>query len=157
MHTQMTFGYGDHIREEAVLTEAAAILERRMMRAGTLSDPALVKSYLVAKLSGAPNERFHVIWLDSRHQIIASETLFHGGIDGAEVHPRVIVQRALHHNAAAVIICHNHPSTQTSPSASDRVITRRISDALALIETRLLDHIIVGGTDTYSFAEQGLL
>ena len=99
---------------------------------------------------------FAILWLDNRHRVIAFEELFRGTIDGASIHSREVVKSALGHNAAACIMAHNHPSGVSDPSRADENITRRLRDALALIEVRVLDHIIVG-EDCVSFAERGLL
>ena len=99
-----------------------------------------------------------MVYLDQRHGVIAGEILFHGTIDGASVHPRIILQRALALNAAAVILSHNHPSGNSDPSDSDFRLTKRIQDALSFADVRVLDHLVVGeGTGVYSFAEAGRL
>jgi DNA repair protein RadC len=95
--------------------------------------------------------------LTKRHRVIACEDLFQGTIDGASVHPRIVVKTALRHNAAAVIVAHNHPSGIAEPSQADELISQRLKEALALLDIRLLDHIIVGGHDTTSMAERGML
>jgi len=100
---------------------------------------------------------FACLYLDTRHRRIAFEELFRGGIDGAEVHPREVVRHCLRHNAAAVIFGHNHPSGVAEPSAADRAITRRLCDALALIEVRVLDHLVIGDGPAQSFAARGWL
>ncbi|MFZ2207243.1 MAG: DNA repair protein RadC, partial [Porticoccaceae bacterium] len=102
-------------------------------------------------------EIFVVLFLDTRHRLIATEDLFQGTIDGASVHPREVVRRALFHNAAAVIVGHNHPSGVAEPSADDRRITARLREALALVDVRLLDHFVVGAGQVVSLAERGLL
>ena len=95
------------------------------------------------------------MFLDTRHRALAFEELFHGGVDGAEVHPREVVRRALAHNAAAVIVGHNHPSGNPEPSAADHAVTRRLKDALALVDVRLLDHFVIGDGAPVSLAERG--
>jgi DNA repair protein RadC len=100
---------------------------------------------------------FACLFLDQRHRVIAFEELFRGSIDGASVHPREVVRRCLAHNAAAVIVAHNHPSGVAEPSQSDHRITERLRDALGLVDIRLLDHIIVGDADCVSFSERGWL
>jgi DNA repair protein RadC len=104
-----------------------------------------------------PYEVFACLFLDTRHRVIAYEELFNGTIDGSSVHPREVVRRALHHNCAAVILAHNHPSGVCEPSHADKAITKRLQDALALVDVRVLDHFIVGDASPYSFAETGLL
>jgi len=102
-------------------------------------------------------ETFTLIYVDNRHRMIACEDLFRGTIDGASVHPREVVKEALRHNSAAVILAHNHPSGVAEPSQSDELITQRVKEALALVDIRLLDHIIVGDGVSVSLAERGLL
>ena len=110
----------------------------------------------MARLRDNPAEVFACLFLDNRHRVIAYEELFRGTIDGASVHPREVVKRALHFNTAAVILAHNHPSGIAEPSQADERITQRLKDALALVDIRLLDHMIIGD-DVVSFAERGLL
>lgn len=144
--------------DDWIIRQAIALLERRIFRAGAqLSAPADVSDYLRLKLTGEPNEIFAVIFLDSRHQVLSFEPLFHGTIDQTSVYPRVVVQRALATNAAAVILAHQHPSGCTEPSTADRAITSRLKSALELVDIRVLDHFIVGNGRPYSFAEAGLL
>ena len=100
---------------------------------------------------------FCCLYLDNRHRLIAFDELFRGTIDGASVHPREVVREALAHNAAALILAHNHPSGVAEPSRADELITQRLRDALALVDIRVLDHLIVAGPETLSFAERGLL
>ena len=102
-------------------------------------------------------EVFGVVYLDTRHRIIAAEELFRGTIDGSEVHPREVAKAALVHNAAALILYHNHPSGNLEPSAADQAVTARLKQALALLEIRILDHFVVSGAGTTSFAQRGLL
>ncbi len=102
-------------------------------------------------------EEFRVLYLDNQNQLIAHETLFTGTINRTEVHPREVVKRALHFNAAAVILAHNHPSGETTPSQADKTLTQRLVQVLQLVDIRVPDHLIVGGRQIYSFAEHGLL
>ena len=108
-------------------------------------------------MRGYPYEVFSCLFLDNRHRVIEFEELFRGTIDGASVHPREVVQRALYHNAAALILAHNHPSGVAEPSSADRRITQRLKEALALVEIRVLDHFIVGEGQPVSMAELGLM
>lgn len=141
-----------------VLAEARAILLRLARAPGaSLSAPAATREYLTTLLAPQERELFMMLALDNRHRVIASEILFAGTIDGASVHPREVVKCALKHNAAAVIFSHNHPSGVAEPSQADELITRRLRDALALIDIRVLDHFIVSAGQTMSFAERGLL
>ena len=141
---------------------AALELSRRCLMAelkkgDALTSPQQTRRYLQAELASEPNEVFAVLFLDTRHRIITLEKLFHGTIDGASVHPRVIVQRAMALNAAAIICSHNHPSGVAEPSSSDELLTRTLKEALALVDVRLLDHIIVTRQQAVSLAERGLL
>lgn len=132
--------------ESAVLAQAEAILRRRLERLGAISDPGQASHYFRMRLAGLDHEQFHVLFLDTSHRIIAIEILARGTIDGAEVHPREVVKAALTHNAAAVILAHNHPSGNSEPSAADRAVTARLKQALGLVDIRVLDHIVVGET-----------
>jgi DNA repair protein RadC len=122
-----------------------------------LTDPAASARYLKSRLCGYPYEVFACLFLDSRHRVIAFEELFRGSLDGASVHPREVVRRCLAHNAAAVILAHNHPSGVAEPSHDDRTITLRLRDTLGLIDVRVLDHIVVGDGPPISLAERGWL
>jgi DNA repair protein RadC len=144
--------------EDRLISEALRILEGRFgVKGGVMSSPDQCRAYLKLKLAGYPYEVFGVMFLDNRHRLIAFEEMFRGTIDGASVHPREVVRSALKHNAAAVVFAHNHPSGVTEPSQSDLRITARLKDALALVEVRVLDHLIVGEDDGVSLAERGLL
>lgn len=140
--------------EATILGQAEAILRKRLERLGSISAPEQAGSFLRMRLAGLDHEEFHVVFLDARHQIIAVEGLFRGTVDGSEVHPREVVRAAMRHNAAAVILAHNHPSGNPEPSAADRAITARLKQALALVEVRVLDHIVVAET-TVSLAARG--
>ena len=141
--------------EEGILVAAASILERRLVREGVLTDPNTAANYLKARCAALPHEVFGVVFLDTRHRIVATEHLFTGTVDGCEVHPRVVAQRVLHHNAAAVVLFHNHPSGNPEPSAADRAITTRLKQALALLDVRVLDHLVLGGNAHISMAARG--
>ncbi|MBC8028281.1 MAG: DNA repair protein RadC [Steroidobacteraceae bacterium] len=141
---------------------AALELARRhyceAMRAGpAMNAPAATRQFLTAQLRDRPYEVFCCLHLDNRHRLIHFEELFRGTIDGASVHPREIVRQALQYNAAALIFAHNHPSGVAEASQADELITRRLRDALALVDIRVLDHLIVGDNTCLSFAERGLL
>jgi len=142
--------------------QAAIELARRHFREAlrmgcSLTDPAATRTFLLAQLRDRPYEVFCCLYLDSRHRLIAFEELFRGTVDMAGVHPREVLRQTLLHNAAAVILAHNHPSGVLEPSRADELITRRLKDALALLDVRTLDHFIVGDGDCYSFSEHGLL
>lgn len=142
---------------EQVLEAARRAVDRKMRRGANFASPIDVKAYLSAKLGGLDHEVFAVLFLDNRHRLIEYVEMFRGTIDGASVHPREVVKEALRFNAAAVILAHPHPSGNPEPGQADRAITLRLRDALALIEVRTPDHIVVGGNDTVSLAERGLL
>ena len=129
-----------------ILAQAEAILRRRLERLGAITDPSQASDFFRMRLGGLEHEEFHVLFLDTRHRIIAIEPMARGTVDGAEVHPREIVKASLAHNAAAVILGHNHPSGNPEPSAADRAITARLKQALALVDVRVLDHIVVAET-----------
>lgn len=147
----------DREHEDQVLREAADILQRRLERQGSLASPRDTEAFLKVRLGGRVAEAFAVVWLDNRHRVIAFEEMFHGTLDGASVHPREVVRAALQHNAAAVILAHNHPSGVAEPSAADRNITRQLRDALQLVGVRVLDHVVVGGEEATSMAARGLI
>lgn len=150
-------GAAKYAQLQAALELARRHLDATLARGDALTDPAATRRYLAARLRDHPHEVFACLFLDNRHRVIEYEELFRGTIDGASVHPREIVRRTLLHNAAALILAHNHPSGVAEPSPADRAITQRIKEALALIDVRVLDHIIVGDGRTLSFAEQGML
>lgn len=145
------------LSELEVLEWAQAILEERFKRSNYLTNPSLVKDYLKAQLATEEREVFALILLDSQHGVIGFEKLFYGTIDSASVYPREVVKAALSANAAAVIIAHNHPSGHAEPSQADIALTKRLQDALSTVDVRLLDHLVIGGTDAVSFAERALL
>jgi len=141
---------------------AALELGRRYLDAETknsiaLTDPGASGRYLKSRLCGYPYEVFACLFLDNRHRMIAFEELFRGSIDGAKVHPREVVRRCIAHNAAAVILAHNHPSGVAEPSQADRTVTLRLRDALGLVDVRVLDHIVIGEGLPISLAERGWL
>ena len=142
---------------ESVIALALAILARKHRRGSALTSPEATRAYLRLEIGERHNELFGVLFLDNRHRVIAKEELFYGTIDGASVHPRVVVSRALALNAAAVVFYHNHPSGVAEPSQSDLRITQRLKDALALVDIRVLDHLVVSTEDSTSFAQRGLL
>ncbi len=143
--------------QTSLIQLAVAILERQHRPGQALSSPGETRDYLQLLLAEHRNEVFGMLLMDNRHRIRAIEELFQGTLDGASVYSRVVVQKALEHNAGAVVFFHNHPSGLPEPSRADETITRRLKDALKLIDVRVLDHIIVGAEGTVSFAERGLL
>lgn len=145
------------VSEADILDRAESILRARFTRANYLTSPALVRDYL--RISMGPEEReiFGVILLDSQHGVLRFERLFYGTIDSASVYPREIVKLALQHNAAAVVLAHNHPSGNPEPSEADIKLTQRVQQALQTVDIRLLDHLIVSGTHSVSLAERALI
>jgi len=144
------------------LLQAALEVSRRhigetLKRSDSLSSPNDTRNYLISQLRDLHYEVFACLFLDNRHRVIHYETLFNGTIDGASVHPREVVRKVLKHNAAAVIFAHNHPSGIAEPSDADKGLTRRLKQALSLIDVRVLDHFIIGDGQAVSFAERGLL
>jgi len=132
-------------------------LRQSLERGVSLTSPAVTMEYLQTVLRDRNREIFTCLFLDTRHRVIASEDLFQGSIDGACVYPRVVAERALRLSAAAVIVAHNHPSGVSEPSLADQAITRRLKDALLLLEIRLLDHFVVGDGPPVSMASRGML
>jgi DNA repair protein RadC len=152
---------GEAYREASsqdVLDRAAALMAQRFRTgAPVLDSPDRTRQYLRHQIGALPYEVFGILLLDNRHRLIRSEILFRGTIDGASVHPREVVRVVLESNAAAIVAFHNHPSGQASPSHADELVTRRLREALQLIDVRVLDHLIIGDNQEYSFAETGLL
>jgi DNA repair protein RadC len=132
-------------------------LKQSLQRGVSLTSPAMTMEYLQTVLRDRRREIFTCLFLDTRHRVIASEDLFQGSIDGACVYPRIVAERALRLSAAAVIVAHNHPSGVSEPSLADQAITRRLKDALQLLEIRLLDHFVVGDGPPVSMASRGML
>lgn len=139
----------------AALELGQRLLHAELERGAALSDPHAAGRYFAQRLRGRPHEVFAALFLDTRHRVVAFEELFQGTLDGAEVHPREVVRRALGHNAAAVIVAHNHPSGNPEPSAADRAVTARLKQSLALVDLRLLDHFVIGDGPPVSLAARG--
>lgn len=142
---------------EQVLDAARQIVDARMQRGMSFADPGVACDFFSDRLASREREAFAAVILDTRHRLIEHVELFFGTIDGAEVHPREVFRQAMRCNASAIIVAHNHPSGSTEPSAADRAVTARLKQALALVDVRLLDHMIVGGATTTSLASMGLL
>jgi len=142
---------------DEIIDAALQILESRLVRGVAIGSPDDMINYLSLKLGPQEREVFACIFLDNRNRLIAYEELFFGTIDGATIHPREIVKRALALNAAALIVAHNHPSGAAEPSPADTAITKRIKEAVSLVDIRLLDHIVVGVGSYTSLAQRGLL
>ena len=141
----------------AALELGRRYLESQLRHESVLSDPKRAGEFIALKLRQYPNEVFAVAFLDAQHRLLAFEELFRGSISSTEVHPRELVRRALAHNAAAVILAHNHPSGISEPSQADRILTTRIIETLGLIGVRVLDHLIIGHGRPTSLAERGML
>jgi DNA repair protein RadC len=150
-------GPAKYVQLQAVLEMSRRHLEAQLVRESALESPAMVRQYLASRLRHEPREVFACLLLDNRHRVIRYEALFYGTIDAASVHPREVVKLALAHNAAAVILAHNHPSGVAEPSKADRQITDRLVQSLGLVDIRVLDHMVIGDGETVSFAERGLL
>lgn len=148
-------GQAKYVQLRAVLEMTQRYLAETLKRGEALTSPQQTKLYLSGLLRDKQREEFFVLFLDNQHRVICGEPLFQGTIDAASVYPREVVKRALEHNSAALILAHNHPSGVAEPSQSDRRITRRISDALALVDIRVLDHFVVGDGEVISFVERG--
>ncbi|WP_336331518.1 JAB domain-containing protein [Pseudomonas putida] len=143
-------------QEDSLISQALELLDQRYFQRGeVLITPADASAYLKLRLAPYQHEVFALLCLDSQHRVLSFDELFCGSIDGASVYPREVVIKALEHNAAAVIFSHNHPSGCSEPSQADRVLTTRLTEVLALVEVRVLDHIIVGAGTPLSLAEYG--
>lgn len=145
--------------DDALINKALQALERRMrVKDGTvMGSPLATQQYLRLRFANLEHEVFAILHLDNRHALIECQELFRGTIDGASVYPREVVKEVLSRNTASVILVHNHPSGNPEPSQADQFITKRLKEALALIDVRVLDHLIVTPTTSTSFAERGLL
>ena len=150
-------GPAKYVQLQAVLEMSKRYLCETLEKQDVISNPEDTRKYLKSQLRDKPYEVFAALFLDNRHQIIKYEELFRGTIDGASVYPREVVKKALEHNAAALIIAHNHPSGVAEPSSADERITIRLKEALGLVDIRLLDHLIVGDGEIVSLAERGVL
>ncbi|MCE0493736.1 RadC family protein [Vibrio salinus] len=148
-------GEAKYVQLQAILEMTQRYLMETLERGDALTSPAQTRLYLSSLLRDRAREAFYVLYLDNQNRVIQGETLFEGTIDAASVYPREIVKQALHHNAAALILAHNHPSGVAEPSQADRRITIRIKEALALIDIRVLDHFVIGDGEIVSFCERG--
>jgi len=146
------------VDEQYVLMEAQRLIEERYLREyEALTNPDMTKQYLKARMANESAEVFGVLWLDTRHRVIRCVDLSRGTIDGASVYPREVVRSGLKDNASAGVLFHNHPSGMAEPSQADIALTRKLKEALGLIDIRVLDHIVVGGSTAVSMAERGLM
>lgn len=150
-------GHAKYAQLQAVLEMARRSFAEELLRGAPLSSPQAAGDYLRAHLLGIDHEVFALLFLDAQHRVLAYQALAHGTLDGAAVYPREVVKAALRHNAAAVILAHNHPSGVSEPSAADRHLTQRLVQALATVDIRVLDHLVIGDGPPASFAERGWL
>lgn len=149
-------GQAKYVQMKAVVEMSRRYLDEKMRRGNVLTNASAVEDYLKLKLRHYPYEVFCCVFLDNKHRVIEFEELFRGTIDRASVHPREVIRRVIHHNAAAVIFSHNHPSGVAEPSQSDQRITNTLKQALSLIDVRVLDHFIIGD-EVVSFSQRGLM
>jgi DNA repair protein RadC len=150
-------GETKYIQLQATVEMSRRYLAEQLQRGDALQNPDDTRQYLMARMRDHHQEVFACLYLDNRHRVISFDEMFHGTINMASVHPREIVRRALKHNASAVILTHNHPSGVAEPSHADRDLTTQLQKALALVEVRVLDHVVVGDGTAVSFAERGYL
>jgi DNA repair protein RadC len=150
-------GQAKFVQLQAIKEMSLRGLKEELQRGDALNSPRVVRDYLQLLLGSRQQEIFLVLFLDTQHRVIASEELFQGTLSQTSVYPREVVKRALAHNAAAVILAHNHPSGVAEPSQSDQLLTESLKQALSLVDVRVLDHFVVGMGTTLSFAERGLL
>jgi DNA repair protein RadC len=150
-------GPAKYAQLQAVLELARRIVHEDVQREGVLSSPTKVREFLRLSLAGLEHEVFMALFLDAQNRLLTAEELFRGTLTQTSVYPREVVKRALKHNAAALIFAHNHPSGVAEPSRADELLTANLKQALSLVDIRVLDHLIVAGNATVSFAERGLL
>ena len=150
-------GSSKYVQLQAIFEMSRRALNEQMQAHDVLNSPQQVRDYLVLKLGSQHKEVFLVLFLDAQNRLIASEEMFSGTLMQTSVYAREVVKRALHHNAAAVIFAHNHPSGIAKQSNEDEMLTQALKKALALVDVRVLDHFIVAGNSTMSFVERGLL
>ncbi|MBK7509229.1 MAG: DNA repair protein RadC [Comamonadaceae bacterium] len=153
----LSFRHGLRARERGTIDRALAILNRVMCQREVFTTPDAVKHFLQLRLAGENIEHFGVLYLDSQNRLITFEYHFTGTLTQTSVYPREIVRAALAHHAAAVVLCHNHPSGTVTPSRADEALTQTLKAALALVDVRVLDHVIVAPGASFSMAERGLI
>jgi DNA repair protein RadC len=155
--TPGTYVMESPVSEADILRMAQQLARRRLARGTPLTEPRQVFAYLQTLLQRHEQEVFALLLLDTRHRVIAFKILFHGTLEAASIYPREVLKLVLEHNAAAVILVHNHPSGDPEPSEADRRLTHTLQNALSMIGVRTLDHVVVGGEGHVSLAEQGML
>lgn len=151
------WGLASYTRLQAAIELSKRLLREEAQRPAPMNSPLAARSYLCLALAGQAHEIFTVLFLDAQHRLIACEEMFRGTLTQTSVYPREVVKQALRHNCAAVILAHNHPSGVAEPSRADQALTHALQGALALVDVRVLDHIVVAGSQSVSFAERGLL
>jgi DNA repair protein RadC len=144
-------------RAEEVLSQARRVLSQRVRRGATMSSPQAVKDYLLLEIGVLEHEVFCVLFLDAQHRIIELKQMFRDTVTQTSVYPREVVKAALACNSAAVVLAHNHPSGSVEPSRADEFLTQTLKSALALVDVRVLDHLVVAGAEVCAFSERGLL
>ena len=150
-------GTSKYVQLQAIFEMSRRALGEQLQTRNVLNSPQAVRDYLVLKLGSLTKEVFLVLFLDTQNRLVATEEMFSGSLKETSVYPREVVKRALHHNAAAVIFAHNHPSGIAQQSQADELITKQLKQALDLVDVRVLDHFIVAGNHTFSFSEKGLI
>jgi DNA repair protein RadC len=150
-------GSSKYVQLQAIFEMSRRALNEQLQQRDVFQSPQQVRDYLVLKLGALTREVFMVLFLDAQNRLTAAEELFSGTLTQTSVYPREVVKRAIHHNAASVIFAHNHPSGIAQQSTADEQLTQQLKQALALVDVRVLDHFIVAGNQTLSFAERGLL
>ena len=150
-------GSSKYVQLQAIFEMSRRALSEQLQRRDVLNSPQAVRDFLVLKLGGLSKEVFLVLFLDTQNRLLATEEMFSGSLTETSVYPREIVKRALHHNAAAVIFAHNHPTGIAQQSSADELLTKQLKQALALVDVKVLDHFIVAGNQTLSFSQKGLI
>ena len=145
------------MNRDPIVIQALQLLECQVREADTMASPGAVKDYLRLKIADLPHEVFVVVFLDVQNRVISLDQMFRGTLTQTSVYPREVVKAALAHNAAAIIMAHNHPSGSAEPSRADEALTQTLKAALALVDVRVLDHMVVTRATVLSFAERGLL
>ena len=150
-------GSSKYVQLQAIFEMSRRALNEQLQQSDVFKSPQAVRDFLVLKLGSLTKEVFLVLFLDTQNRLVATEEMFSGTLTQTSVYPREVLKRALHHNAAAVIFAHNHPSGLAQQSQADELLTKQLKQALALVDVRVLDHFIVAGNETLSFSERGLL
>jgi DNA repair protein RadC len=150
-------GTSKYVQLQAIFEMSRRALSEQSQTRDVLNSPQAVRDYLVLKIGSLTKEVFLVLFLDTQNRLVATEEMFSGSLKETSVYPREVVKRALHHNAAAVIFAHNHPSGIAQQSHADEMITKQLKQALDLVDVRVLDHFIVAANHTLSFSEKGLI